>query len=202
MKTLFFDNENDWKKVEIKSIGKIVTGNTPPTNNRENYGNDFLFVSPVDMGTTKYIEKTVNNLSLKGHSISRKVPVNSILYTCIGSTIGKIGIVTKTLSTNQQINSIICNEHFDYEFVYYLLIANKKRILEYATNQAVPMINKSVFEEIIVKIPELSVQKSISKILIKADEELKYYNLLLLEYQQQKQGLMQQLLTGKVRVKN
>lgn len=202
MKILFSSNNKKWKKTELKNIGKIVTGTTPPTNVRDNYGNDYLFVSPVDMGTDKYITKTNNRLSQKGHSISRRLPQNSILYTCIGSTIGKIAIATEELSTNQQINSIICNENYEYEFVYYLLIYNKKRILEYTTNQAVPMINKSVFEEIVVAIPSHSEQIRISKILMKADNELKYYNLLLTEFQKQKQGLMQQLLTGKIRAKN
>ncbi|WP_322549320.1 restriction endonuclease subunit S [Flavobacterium psychraquaticum] len=202
MKMLFHSNNKTWKKTELKNIGKIVTGTTPPTNVRDNYGNDFLFVSPVDMGTEKYITKSNNKLSLKGHSISRRLPANSILYTCIGSTIGKIAIATEELSTNQQINSIICNDDYEYEFVYYLLIFNKNRILEYATNQAVPMINKSVFEEIVVAVPSWSEQIRISKILMKADNELKYYTLLLSELQKQKQGLMQQLLTGKIRVKN
>nr|WP_315167458.1 restriction endonuclease subunit S [uncultured Flavobacterium sp.] len=204
LKTLIIENgntSNNWKKYELNKIGKIVTGNTPPTNNRNNYGNDFLFVSPVDLGKEKYVKVTANRLSKQGHDISRKLPENSILYTCIGSTIGKIGIATEPLSTNQQINSIICYEDFDFEFIYYLLIANTWKILEFATNQAVPMINKSVFEEIIIKAPDLAEQRRIAPVLKKADDELeKYYNLLD-KYQLQKKALMQKLLTGKVRVK-
>jgi type I restriction enzyme S subunit len=60
----------DWEVVEIGAMATILTGNTPPTLDRSNYGNDFMFVSPSDMGTSKYLRKTEKMLSKKGFSIS------------------------------------------------------------------------------------------------------------------------------------
>src|SRR3989344_6070408 len=83
---------DDW---EVKKLGKfahVATGNTPPTNNKTNYGHDYFFVSPADLGRGKYIVDTDKKLSKTGFDISRKFPKSSILFTCIGSTIGKAGI--------------------------------------------------------------------------------------------------------------
>ena len=59
----------------------------------------------------------------------------------------------------------------------------------------------SEFSKIKVPVPELKEQFSIVEILDKATEELNQYQQKLQTLQLQKKGLMQQLLTGKVRVK-
>ncbi|ADV50572.1 restriction modification system DNA specificity domain protein [Cellulophaga algicola DSM 14237] len=188
----------------VKSLGKvadIATGTTPPTRDLENYGNQFCFVSPADLGKEKYITKTVKNLSKKGFSVSRIFPKNSIMVTCIGSTIGKIGIASKVLTSNQQINAIFPNENFDSEFVYYHLSLNAKKIRLMASEQAVPMINKSEFSEVKINIPLLkSEQTKIATILSDMDTEIESLEKQLSKYKQVKQGLMQNLLTGKIRL--
>lgn len=45
----------DWEVKKVSDFGKVYTGNTPPTNEQENYGNEFMFVSPGDLGISKYI---------------------------------------------------------------------------------------------------------------------------------------------------
>ena len=62
---------NDWEFASIGKLAHIETGTTPPTIDRSNYGNDFLFVSPADLGENKWIEKAEKKLSKKGFSISR-----------------------------------------------------------------------------------------------------------------------------------
>jgi type I restriction enzyme S subunit len=45
----------DWDVVSLGALAPIQTGTTPPTNDPRNYGEEFLFVSPFDMGSSKYI---------------------------------------------------------------------------------------------------------------------------------------------------
>lgn len=44
----------EWEVKRIKDIGVVVTGSTPATSDMENYGNEYLFVSPVDLSWNKY----------------------------------------------------------------------------------------------------------------------------------------------------
>jgi hypothetical protein len=70
----------DWDFKSLGAIACIATGNTPPTNDATNYGDDFLFVSPVDLGYAKYILQTDKMLSKKGFATNQcDIPVVSIL---------------------------------------------------------------------------------------------------------------------------
>ena len=110
--------------IKLREIGEIITGNTPKTTEKDNYGEEYNWVTPGDMGISKYITNTERKLSLKGFEKSRKVNKGSILVTCIGSTIGKIGIAGKECSTNQQINSINLFNNINNEYVYYAIKYN------------------------------------------------------------------------------
>jgi len=111
---------SDWNVQKLTNIAEICTGSTPPTSDQNNYGDDYYFVSPADLGKGRIILNAEKKLSLKGFNLSRKYPKNSILFTCIGSTIGKSGIADIELTSNQQINAIFPNNTFDSDYLYYL----------------------------------------------------------------------------------
>ena len=157
--------------------GKVVTGNTPPTKDIENYENGtYLWASPADLGTIKSITETKTMLSAQGFSKTRTLPKGSVLVTCIGSTIGKAGMATKEMSTNQQINSIVVNDNNDNEFVYYAIQSAFPRYLSSIAVQAVPIISKSAFELLPNNRPYLQEQKKIGKFLSMLDERIATQN--------------------------
>ena len=157
--------------------GKVVTGNTPPTKDIENYENGtYLWASPADLGTIKSITETKTMLSAQGFSKTRTLPKGSVLVTCIGSTIGKAGMATKEMSTNQQINSIVVNDNNDNEFVYYAIQSAFPRYLSSIAVQAVPIISKSAFELLPNNRPYLQEQKKIGKFLSLLDERIATQN--------------------------
>lgn len=195
-----FTSQRGWKKIVIKDIGEIVTGTTPRTAKKENYGGEFIWISPRDIVGQKYISESTKMLSTEGFAQTRKLPAGSVLVVCIGSTIGKVGIATKELSTNQQINSIIVNDKNDNEFIYYALLFNKARILEKAATQAVPIINKSTFSNISITAPtDKNEQRKIAATLSSLDEKVAVNQKLKAKLTILKKGLMQDLLSGKKR---
>ena len=175
--------------------GKVVTGNTPPTKDIENYENGtYLWASPADLSTIKLISETKTKLSSKGFSKTRALPKGSVLVTCIGSTIGKTGMATKEMSTNQQINSIVVNDNNDNEFVYYAIQSAFPRYLSSIAVQAVPIISKSAFEMLPNKRPCLQEQKKIGKFLSLLDERIATQNKVIDKLQSLIKGLEDNLL--------
>ena len=174
--------------------GKVVTGNTPPTKDIENYENGtYLWASPADLGTHKLISETKTKLSSKGFTKTRPLSKGSVLVTCIGSTIGKTGMATREMSTNKQINSIVVNENNDNEFVYYVVQSAFPHYLSSIAVQAVPIISKSSFELLPSKRPSLQEQNKIGKFLSLLDERISTQHRLIDRLQSLIKGIMVKL---------
>jgi type I restriction enzyme S subunit len=195
----------EWEIVPIAQLGDVVTGSTPPTDVQDYYGNDIPFVSPADLKGSKEIRKTRKRLTRKGLDVARRIPRRSVLVTCISSLdgIGKAGMSSTTCATNQQINSIVCNNDTDPDFIYYCVDYHRQRIRTYAARSAgqFAIISKETFNRVPMPKPPRSEQLGISRILSsfdsKLENELRYLGAL----EKLKHGLMQVLLTGKARVK-
>jgi type I restriction enzyme, S subunit len=190
----------DWEVKKLGEIAEIATGNTPPTSDVSNYGSDFMFVSPVDLGRRKYVSHTEKYLSRKGFSTSRKFPKSAILFVCIGSTIGKCGIASEDLTSNQQINAIFPSVNISEEYFYYAVSACAVKIKSLAGEQAVPIVNKMQFSETKIPLPSLPEQIAIAEALADADALIESLELLIEKKRQVKQGAMQELLSGKRRL--
>ena len=191
----FKEFQGEWEKCILGDYGKVVTGNTPPTKDIENYENGtYLWASPADLSTIKLISETKTKLSSKGFSKTRALPKGSVLVTCIGSTIGKTGMATKEMSTNQQINSIVVNDNNDNEFVYYAIQSAFPRYLSSIAVQAVPIISKSAFEMLPNKRPCLQEQKKIGKFLSLLDERIATQNKIIDKLQSLIKGMEDNLL--------
>ena len=144
-------------------IGEIITGNTPSKSNEEYYGNKYPFFKPTDLDSGYFVTEAQDNLSIKGFEISRKLPIKSILVTCIGATIGKTGFIRREGTCNQQINAIIASKLIFSEYIYLLCISPyfQNEIIKNASATTLPIINKSKFEKLFLPLPPLSEQRRI-----------------------------------------
>lgn len=96
----FPEFEGEWEISQIRDFGKVITGNTPPTSQSEYYGGDRLFVSPFDIQTNRFVHRTKTTLTEEGFKRGRKICKSSVLFVCIGSTIGKVGQAAVDCVTN------------------------------------------------------------------------------------------------------
>jgi len=164
MKAVFksFVQAGNPRRMKISEVGEVITGSTPSTKNSIFYSsNDFMFVSPADINENKYVNNTDKMVSKDGFSVGRSIPKNSIMVVCIGSTTGKVAMASEQCITNQQINSLICNEQADPDFIYYLFNAMEKLFWSKASCTAVPILNKTQFSNIYVDIPPIEMQRAI-----------------------------------------
>lgn len=164
-----------WKSYKIEELGRIVTGKTPSTQNADNFGDKYPFITPRDMSGQKRIGRTERYLSEEGKNAVKNclLPANSICVSCIGSDMGKVVMTSEDSVTNQQLNSVVCDNSFDPDFVYYSLVnisAELKNAGHHST--AVPILNKTDFSNFEIIAPDLPTQRSIAAILTALDEKI------------------------------
>jgi|SRR5690554_186321 len=198
----FKEFDEGWEKKKLLETSKIITGSTPPTNVAEYYNGDYLFVSPADLNNGKYVEKTKTTLTKKGFDKGRVIPKGSVYFVSIGSTIGKVGQAKYDSITNQQINSLVAKKEYSNDFLYSLLYKNGNKIKSLAGVQAVPLLNKTDFSNLIFYFPSLPEQKKIASFLSKVDEKITLLTKkkeLLEEY---KKGVTQKIFKQEIRFKD
>lgn len=188
-----FRGSGEWKKKSISDIGEVITGNTPNTADPTNYNGSKLFVSPVDISGNRFIYKTKTMVTEKGFQKGRIIPAQSVLFVCIGSTIGKTAQNFFECITNQQINSIVPDYSLSNSFLYFILSYYAEKIAKFAGNHAVPIINKSLFSSFILLFPNMPEQQRIADCLSSLDELITAQAQKIDLLKTHKKGLMQQL---------
>lgn len=161
------DIPDDWEVRRLKAISKLQTGNTPSTNNKNNYAETgFPWLKPDDLcGTIKESQAKVF-LSPAGKLETRILPANSILLCCIGS-IGKIGFVSTECASNQQITALIIKHGFWRYFLYVLRIAEEE-LMSLSVGNVVFILNSERLGSLKIPFPPLKTQRKIADYL---DEE-------------------------------
>jgi type I restriction enzyme S subunit len=164
-----------WRTCKIGSIGRVVTGKTPPTSDSSNFGGAYPFVTIPDLNGRVYIDNTERTLSIKGAESIKSclLPPGSIMMSCI-ATVGKCGVTTKPSFTNQQINSVIPNKEVDPRFLYYVFTQIGSQIEAAGGGGSVYInVSKKRFSDIEINIPvDIREQKAIAHILGTLDDKI------------------------------
>ena len=157
-----FEIPKKWKWVSLAKLGKLQTGTTPPKNHKDNFGGSLPFIKPAQIDNQK-IRYTGETLTDKGACVGRIVPAGSVLMVCIGS-IGKCGIVDRTVSFNQQINAITPDENLVLGR-YLLSVMASPYFYQQAWSRSsattISILNKTKWGEIIIPLPPIEEQRRI-----------------------------------------
>ncbi|WP_120882415.1 restriction endonuclease subunit S [Helicobacter pylori] len=165
---------SDNKTYKLKNIGKIITGKTPKTSNLDFFNGKYMFITPNDLHGTYRIIKTSRTLSDSGlKSIQNNTIDNtSILVGCIGD-VGMVRMCFDKCATNQQINSITDIKDFCNPYYLYYYLSNKKELFKnIALSTVVPIIPKTIFQEIEVLLPNIETQQKIARTLSILDQKI------------------------------
>lgn len=113
----------EWCATTIGEVeNNIITGKTPSCADEDNFGGDIPFITIDDIRGNLFVFNSQRTLSIKGAESQTKkyLPIGSLSVSCIG-TIGVMGFIAKLSQTNQQINSIVFENEYNKEFVYFAL---------------------------------------------------------------------------------
>lgn len=154
-----------WNYVLLQEFEKnIITGKTPSTKNKDNFGGNIPFITIGDIRNNTFITKTEITLSEQGSKSqeNKYIPEGSICVTCIATT-GLVGITTKKSQTNQQINSIICQNSFNRFYLLYAIRDFFKFSSGAKSGNTFANMSKRDFENIQLIQPEESILKQFEK---------------------------------------
>ena len=195
----------DWEVKRLGEVGEVFSGGTPNTEIQEYWNGNIDWCTPTDitlLNGAVYIERTalkITDLGLKSSS-AVLLPPNSIIV-CTRATIGNAAISLHQIATNQGFKNIVPNENIDTLFLYYTIVNNKIRLIRLGNGSTFLEVSKSDFENLTIPVPPLPEQHRIVSVLSLWDTAIAKQTALIEKLTLRKRGLMQQLLTGKKRLK-
>ena len=164
-----------WVEKRLGELGETLTGMTPSTKDKSNFGDYMPFVKPGDIAPFSQIQFRAEGLSQKGVGLSRLIKKDSVLMVCIGASIGKTGYADRDCTCNQQINALT-PKGFSGRYLYYLLSSEKfkTKLIDESGQTTLPIISKSKWENLRVFVLEaLDEQREIVKRLDFLSEKIK-----------------------------
>lgn len=152
----------------------------------------------------KYLKKSLSNQGVDLNTVSKMnlkiFPVNTLLVSC-SANLGRCAIVKQKLVTNQTFIGLVPSDRIDVEFLYYKMSREDKNLNNMATGTTISYLSREQFENYEILIPSSKAeQTAIANILSDCDSEIAALEEKRDKYKEIKQGMMQQLLTGKIRL--
>ncbi|MCD4673241.1 MAG: restriction endonuclease subunit S [Anaerolineaceae bacterium] len=198
--------EEEWKEYKVGNIADLTAGGTPSTRIPEYWNGNIRWMKSGDIHQKRIFE-VENRITQKGldNSSAKMLPVNSVLIALAGQgkTRGTVAINKVELSTNQSVAAIIPDEEYiSFEFLYYILDSRYEELRRLSTGDGGRGgLNLKLLRSIKLLAPFLEEQKRIVYVLVTIEHGITKLEEKVIALNIQKQGLMQKLLTGEVRVR-
>jgi type I restriction enzyme S subunit len=163
----------EWRKVRLDQCCEIVGGATPSTTVDDYWGGDICWATPKDLSelTNALITDTPRKLTKSGlASCSADVlPVGSVLFSS-RAPIGHVAINTVPMATNQGFKSFIpMSGQVDAAFLYWWLRTNRTYLEGLGNGATFKEVSKAIVSRIEIRLPPISDQRRIAKILDAAE---------------------------------
>lgn len=195
----------DWGSQTLDQIAEIRSGGTPSTTQPQFWDGDVPWCTPTDITAlkgSKYLQATARKITDQGLKCSsaEMIPANSIVMTS-RATIGECAINKAPVSTNQGFKNFTPFEHVNVEFLYYLLLTKKQAFISLCGGSTFLEIGKTQLTKFEVRLPATKDEQTvIAQILSDMDAEIAALEEKLAKAKDIKQGMMQELLTGRIRL--
>lgn len=198
----------EWVNTKIGSITEVYSGGTPNTSEPAFWGGKIPWMNSgeLNLKIVRQVQGRITEVGMDSSS-THFIPAECVLIGLAGQgkTRGTAAFNTFPLCTNQSIAAIYPNPNkFDSKFLYYKMDTQYDQLRELSSGDGGRGgLNKKLILDYEVVIPQsIDEQAAIATILTEMDYEIENLEMKLTKYRQVKQGMMQQLLTGKIRLKN
>ena len=176
-----------WEIKKLCEVCDTSSGGTPSKSKSEYYeGGNIPWLRSGEINS-QYITSTelyITELGLEKSS-AKWFPCDTVVIAMYGATVGQVGILKNSMTTNQAVCGILPNTILNSNFLYYFLKSKKEYFINIANGGAQPNISQNVIKSIYVPIPPISDQTRIVEeldllkgILDKKRQQLKELNAL------------------------
>lgn len=189
---------------KLKEIVLMNSGGTPSTDNKDYYNGNIPFLSISDItASSKYLYNTNKHISQSAiEETSVRLYKKGTLLLSMYASIGKVCITKIDVAISQAIlGFIFIDKNVVPEYIYYLLCYSQKELAESGQTGTQSNLNKRIVQNFNISIPsQREEQEAIASILSDMDSEISELEVKRNKYIAIRQGMMQQLLTGKIRL--
>ncbi|MGC4105359.1 MAG: restriction endonuclease subunit S [Thermomicrobiales bacterium] len=188
--------------VKLGGIASMKSGGTPDTKVSRYYGGDIPWVSISDMTSGgKYIRSTHQTLTEAGlkRSAAKLYAPDVVLYAMYAS-LGECSMAIGQVTSSQAILGIQADSELDREFLYYCLQSSRDRVRTLGQQGTQSNLNAGMVRNFEIRLPPIGEQTAIVEVLSDADADIEALERRLKTTRDIKQGMMQELLTGRTRL--
>lgn len=193
----------EWNFELLDTVSKRGSGHTPNKQIPEYYNGGIKWISLADSKLLDHgeISKTKINISTEGIRNSSAVlhPQGTVLLSR-DAGVGKSAVMAETMAVSQHFITWTCSEKLNNWYLYYYLQLQKSVFERIAVGSTIKTIGLEFFRKYKVPVPAIAEQKKIAEVLLATDEKITVNKKLLAKQTKLKKGLMQDLLSGNVRI--
>lgn len=195
----------DWEVKKIGEITQTTAGGTPTTKKSEYWGGDIKWMSSGELNLKKVfdVEGRITEEGLKNSS-TKLLPPKCVLIGLAGQgkTRGTVAMNMVELCTNQSVAAIFPSSKFNEDYLFYNLDSRYNELRQLSTGDGGRGgLNLKIINSLYIPLPPLPEQKRIAEVLSTWDQAIQYTEQLIRQKEQRKKWLMQNLLTGKIRLR-
>ena len=204
-KTELGEIPEDWNVVKLEDVAQLSTGTTPATSKQAYYQGSTPFIKTAQVannrinGTEVFVsEEAISDYRLK---VYKPGTVFMAMYGQ-GKTRGQVALLETEGCTTQNAAAIEPGKKLDSEYLWFFFKSQYEQLRQGGVHGLISHLSLTVMKQYQMSLPSLTEQKEIARILNSVDEKILVNKKLVAKQTELKKGLMQDLLSGKVRVVN
>ena len=194
----------DWEVKKIGEFTKLQAGGTPSTLCDEFWGGNIRWMNSGELNNKRIYDVAgrITELGLNSSS-THLIPSNCVLVGLAGQgkTRGTAAINYVELCTNQSIAAMFPSKTHNSEYLYHNIDSRYEELRELSSGDGGRGgLNLGILANLFIALPSKEEQTAIANVLSDMDTEISALETKLAKYRTLKTGMMQQLLTGKIRL--
>lgn len=196
----------EWIDTTINDVTQdVITGGTPSTSHPEYWGGTIPWLASTEIHQ-KMLDRETTHITELGlaNSSAKIAPADSVLIALAGQgkTRGTAAYLLRPMALNQSLAALVCNEKMSSKFLFYLMESMYLPLRELSSGDGGRGgLNKKLLRGVSIRIPsDVDEQKAIADVLTTMDEEITALEDERNKMIQIREGAMDDLLTGRVRL--